>query len=196
VQVLEDDEAPSSTGELADQVDRGPHALVGGTSLVADHPGQLGPLSAVGPVGSDVGAGDGVEPQGVEEQRQRAPVAVGVGLPGEQRRPGRHPGDQLLDEAGLADPGFAGQQRHRGLRAGSQTQRLLQSGELCGSSDHHGREACPGNQHQCHDTAGRGALFGDVVVVEVAVVAVLRPRRQRRSRCVVRLVAAARSSSR
>jgi len=55
-------------------------------------------------------------PEGIEEQLHRAADGPGIGLPGQHQRAGGGVVDQLLHEAGLADPGFAGDEGDGGHR--------------------------------------------------------------------------------
>ena len=106
VQVFEHDERGAIGGEGPDEVDAGPHPLLGRSARVLDHGCALG-------VAAHVGAAEDIE-----EQLHRSTDGARIGLAGQHERADGSAGDELLHEPRLADPGLAGDQCDHRYRRG------------------------------------------------------------------------------
>ena len=183
VQVLEHHQGPGGAGQLADQGDGGPQQLLLAV-LALGVGGQLGrdrgqqQAQRLGAVGQRLG--DGV-PAGhprldrLQQQLERPAGGALAALAGQHRDGGVEGGDQLGDQAGLADAGFAADQgdgrvgvlvgaghaadHGDGPVAGGGGE-LAQARQLVGAPDHHRAQPGPGGQHAGQATSQAGRSRG------------------------------------
>ena len=140
VQVLEDDDGAAVADQASDQG----HAGVQPLDRAASRVGQRGEQVRIGRLGAV---------QRVEQQLVRAAQRAGFGLPGQYRRVGRQPGEQLGDQPGLADAGLAGDHRDTRPPDGEEP---LEFAQLLVAPDHHGAGPHPRAAHGGQGTGGRG----------------------------------------
>ncbi len=154
VQVLEHHQGPGGAGQLADQGDGGPQQLLLAV-LALGVAGQLGrdrgqqQAQRLGAVGQRLGDGvPGGDPRldRLQQQLERPAGGALAALAGQHRQGGVEGGDQLGDQAGLADAGFAADQGDGRPGAGVGGE-LAQARQLVGAPDHDRAQPGPGGQH-------------------------------------------------